>query len=135
TGIESYFVDHNAYPPMCPLKDFAKDAEVLERIGGGSLSTMFAGDGRLEGLTTPVSYITSLFMDPFSPNVSLPFAYYCDENGWICFSPGPDGQYDLAEPGKYYTSKIDQPSTGIMLLSYDPSNGTISGGDVWRVKQ
>lgn len=64
------------------------------------------------------------------------FRYYTDGNGWIVISVGPDGDYDF-DPVKYYNSSIIQPSYELLCIAvtYDPTNGTISNGDVYRVKQ
>jgi len=66
----------------------------------------------------------------------LGFRYYSDPNGWILISPGPDRDYDI-DPVKYYDSSIAQPSFELLCIAgtYDPTNGTVSSGDVFRVKQ
>jgi len=66
----------------------------------------------------------------------LGFRYYSDQNGWILISLGPDGDYDI-DPEKYYHSSIAQPSFELLCIAgtYDPTNGTVSSGDVFRVKQ
>jgi hypothetical protein len=67
---------------------------------------------------------------------SLGMRYYADKNGWIVISLGPDGDYDI-DPEKYYNSEVAQPSFELLCLAgtYDPTNGTFSNGDVYRVKQ
>ncbi len=62
--------------------------------------------------------------------------YYSDANGWIIISVGPDHDYDI-DPEKYYNSSIAQPSFELLCIAgvYDPTNGTVSSGDVFRVKQ
>ncbi|MBI3734973.1 hypothetical protein HY256_00465, partial [Candidatus Sumerlaeota bacterium] len=90
TALESYYVDHKSYPPMRPLKDFVRDKSWLKKSGGENLSAASPW------LTTPVSYLGAFPSDPFtSSREPAPFAYYSDGlNGWICFSPGPDLDYD-----------------------------------------
>ena len=110
---------------------------------------------RIGTLTTPVAYITSYFADPFLDTKGASFGYYSDTNGWILWSAGPDTdqatQTQLGGPGStpsvetVYNSQISQPSmvltvgtrtgTGGGCYTYDPTNGTVSPGDVWRVKQ
>lgn len=105
-------------------------------------------------LTTPIAYITSFFADPFMDFKGATFGYYSDQNGWILFSPGPDtDQVAFTDLGvtansplveTLYTSQIAQPSPALIAFAraaanaattYDPTNGTVSGGDVWRTKQ
>lgn len=124
TGLEAYRVDSNQYPPT-PL--FA-------------LGDRFF---RLKPLTTPVAYITSLPPEVFSTVKSEPYAYWSanlndamkyspiyfflfdekDKDGrWALFSRGPDMNYEAApeEGGEGF------------LIDYDPTNGTVSNGDVMR---
>jgi prepilin-type N-terminal cleavage/methylation domain-containing protein len=121
-------------------------------------------NSNINTLTTPVAYITSYFADPFASVRGTTFRYFTDGSGWILGSWGPDtdqatdgdlgwSQGNLAVPlvGRdgvvetVYDSRIAQPS--ILLLTgewtgagrgaytYDPTNGSVSEGDVWRVKQ
>lgn len=66
-------------------------------------------------LTTPVPYVTAIFRDPFSLNESEPFLFELEPERWRIHSIGPD--------------QIDQHA----LIVYDPTNGTVSAGDVIRV--
>lgn len=157
TGIEAYYVDNNAYPTwtktdtqsannlgLSPTQECAK-IHTFRVWGSGELL-------RFHTLTTPISYITSYFRDPFADTRGATFGYYCDANGWILYSFGPDTDEGKAGRGDVdpdvetvYRSTISQPSltliagrssaTGNDCYTYDPSNGTISPGDVWRVKQ
>jgi len=147
TAIEAYYVDHDAYPAMRPLVSFARHPNKLKRIRGDTLFTMEPGGLSMEGLTTPVAYITTLtFPDPFAPEAGLPFAYWTppDSTGWILLSPGPDKKFnfDLKTLETVYVPSIPQPSALLLAGSgprgawtYDPTNGTESAGDLWRVKQ
>ncbi len=56
--------------------------------------------------------------------------------GWIFFSPGLDGDYDLV-PSRDFDAAIAQPSAHLLTCgaSYDPTNGTVSNGDIYRVRQ
>lgn len=141
TGLESYHVDQQAYPPNA---DFLAASDLFR-------------------LSTPVAYLTtSAFPDPFAesvtelppgrqPNPDASYMYVdYEENalyftfnsphcmrdvyrGWSVSSAGPDqfgdGAWELNElncglnPG------------GIPILSdrlYDPTNGTVSRGDLIR---
>ncbi|MBX7244756.1 MAG: hypothetical protein K1X53_04615 [Candidatus Sumerlaeaceae bacterium] len=136
TAIESYFVDNRSYPPPVPLQAYSRKESKLRRANGWDVPGLFTGNGTVAGLTTPVAYATQLFPDRFAPEDGISFAYYAspDNEGWILFSPGPDRQYDLV-PADDYDSSISQPSARLLLKTYDPTNGDVSAGDVWRVKQ
>ena len=116
-------------------------------------------------LTTPVAYITSYPADPFASNKGCTFSYGSvfpgDPNtpagkggvGWILWSFGPDvdeykGNTPSDSPYFIYNPAASEPSlilltgsendggdSGQNQFTYDPTNGTVSGGDIWRVKQ
>ena len=114
-------------------------------------------------LTSPQAYLTSYFGDPFADTKGCVFAYYKDTNGWIVASFGPDtdendnsgadaGDLGFASPFNIetvYLSSISQPSLELLsgpidtpgvgspaeAYTYDPTNGTVTPGDVYRVKQ
>jgi hypothetical protein len=117
---------------------------------------------KLMTLTTPISYITSFFTDPFADTKGAAFAYSPTPlgygTGWILWSYGPDvdenayqnatypigGDIKVDAPiagwtvqvaETYYNAGGTVPSGDLLLLTYDPTNGTTSNGDVWRVKQ
>ena len=107
-------------------------------------------------LTTPISYMSSFLPDPFADTKGSCYAYYAQKAGWILYSFGPDvdeaphgalgwcGDIDLTVE-TLYNYRISQPTTflitgngaydGAESFTYDPTNGTASAGDVWRVKQ
>ena len=153
TALEAYYIDHKSYPVKIPLLEMSLDPAHIAKIGGSNLFSIEPGKpGKIFGVTTPVAYISSMLKDPFTGKLKLrfyyrgsffthsisrrcaPFAYHADANGWILFSPGPDRDYDLT-PEKDYDSSIPQPSPFLMIKTYDPTNGTTSDGDIWRVKQ
>lgn len=133
TAIESYFVDHATYPPDgddIALNDF----DVFKR---------------LKVVTTPVAYIATLPFDPFntakSEDVALsllfpgdpPYTYAYNTFGnylGINLSPGPTppnnrglpDNYGLTSPGP---SRVFDSAVGFPI-AYDPTNGTISTGDI-----
>jgi len=129
TAIEAYYNDHNAYPPIKPLREYAKNEKELRKAGGWDLTTFGIS------LTTPTAYLKEIITDPFSSQ-PLPFVYYRDEKGWMILTRGPDKDYDM-DPAKMYNGSISQPSRDLVTSTgtYDPTNGTISSGDIWRVKQ
>ncbi|MBN1903254.1 prepilin-type N-terminal cleavage/methylation domain-containing protein [Candidatus Sumerlaeota bacterium] len=128
TALESYAVDHNHYPSQ-------------GTAGGG-------GADRLNVLTTPIAYMTSaMTVDPFT-NISDPentdryykyrnyaelveekpmdYAEYVKTYQWGLISCGPDKI--IIQSKKFFDNK------GLIKKEsfYDPTNGTVSEGDVFR---
>ena len=132
-GLEAYYGDHKAYPGMCPLREFGTDGNGLVKAGGAGLTAIDPGGRGRQGLTTPVAYLDSLTTDRLSPNQLFPFAYFTDGKGWILFSPGLDGHYDINPAVDYMSSSTKTRNHLLTYGTYDPTNGIISGGDIWRV--
>jgi prepilin-type N-terminal cleavage/methylation domain-containing protein len=133
TGLEAYAVENNAYIP--------------DLFGYGMWQTWAA-------LTTPISYLTSIPPSPFKIRNYMgvynnygqePFDYgnYDAQNGrpareyairYIILCPGPDEDSDFP----WYDSviEVDQQrdfadiSGNAVNAMYDPTNGTVSSGDV-----
>ncbi len=150
TGVESYYIDHNSYPPRHegsddPRQDTERYAPDLE--------------DRLEDmhrLTTPIAYLTTLPKDVFARAVPSPLDVidYWDSvttwrvvNYWhaltgyktapafMLVSVGPDGYIGVlgsGNPGGY----PPQPShlVGTIFDVYDATNGTISPGNIYRAQ-
>jgi prepilin-type N-terminal cleavage/methylation domain-containing protein len=130
TALESYHVDHNLYPAWM---DKGEEINPVSR--------------RLVPLTTPIAYMTSVpSSDPFKDR-RLPEAYdtydYVDAESfaragdpepsfrsrgaeWRINSAGPDCFNTYGGPS--YMNPFDNPG-----YDYDPTNGTISKGDIVRV--
>ncbi len=125
TCLEAYCVDNDAYPPC----GYAGDVQLL-------MPPLV----RLVPLTTPITYISKVPIDPFKEldRVKQPACQikdqiyrYREESGfrsirgawplgaleWELNSFGPDGDCD----------------GGLLVVQYDPTNGTISNGDISRV--
>jgi hypothetical protein len=89
----------------------------------------------LNVLTTPIAYVTRMMLDPF--NVGEPFAYHRetrpDVEGWLLVSQGPDEDFDI-DPARDYDGSAPQPTPALAARIFDPTNGTISDGDLvrWR---
>lgn len=137
TAIETYFIDNNSYPAHTNDPDLA-----IGKLPAGYEVYTFraAHTGNLQTLTTPIAYITEYWNDYFYPDPDVNYMYYTIGEGWILWCAGPDGDYDLEVSA--YDPDIPQPSLHLLTgggkrgaYSYDPTNGTISNGDVWRVKQ
>ncbi|MDX2177365.1 MAG: prepilin-type N-terminal cleavage/methylation domain-containing protein [Candidatus Sumerlaeia bacterium] len=166
TGLESYYIDNNQYPAVTNDQlDLSADRAQITGAAADQRGRTFRlrGTTQLSTLTTPVSYLTSIFGDPFSDTRGLSFRYFADSSGWILNSFGPDVDeaqrgdlgFDAAGDGRdnddansvetIYDSRISQPSLFLIVggrfgtpaaaFTYDPTNGTTSEGDVWRTKQ
>ncbi len=143
TALESYSVDHNKYPPT--TWNPTNGSWVLEERW-----KVFPGT-----LTTPISYVSSnapledIFRRAhnFDTELSyqimyLPSVWYlppyrsddgtywkqCRRYGlWVLRSAGPDTYYQ-----NHFDMKGDYDNGGWNLASYDPTNGTVSAGDIYR---
>jgi len=139
TALESYGVDNNGFPPMAD-------------VGSGHVWAQYdAGfHSRLPSyLSTPIAYITSLFEDPFldyhpgfdiagyryvyfnmkeqldnSPSASRWLALHHWEGEWLMYGVGPDK--DAWNTYGWIAS--------LVYINYDPTNGTVSTGNVWRTQ-
>jgi type II secretion system protein G len=118
TALEAYYVDHADYPPGPVTPPFDEVRTYL--------------------ITTPISYISQVPLDVFkgNPDESLPggpfalagpyLGYVCDpslpflDHYWLLLSYAPD------QDGP------DQGPSGEQV-QYDPSNGTLSNGDIYMV--
>lgn len=140
TGLESYYVDNGCYPactfnPQLGANAFAPPGSFPKHF---STFRILTPKDQLLTLTTPTAYVTNYFPDQFSDVKGATFGYYTatesDYTSWILYSPGPDMDYDFAWWD--FDPKVPQPSDALLAkYTYDPTNGTISDGDVWRVKQ
>lgn len=152
TAIESYYVDHDTYPPMRPLRDATRAREAVIAAGGGDLH-VFAPEALAPLYISEIP--TDDFIGPRTPRLwrsgewfssdpapfpeGIPYAYHqAGPYGWLLVSPGPDGDYDIRDPAAVYNpadplARI--PSDGLVELTYDPTNGRGSSGDVYRLKQ
>ncbi len=155
TAIETYYIDNNEYPADTTDPTETMDWTFYNTVPSEVGFTFAArGNSQLLTITTPIAYITSNFPDPFADTKGIGFRYYTDSRGWILGSYGPDvdesgnlngdlGWLDDAQGVEtVYNSSIAQPSQLLLTGStadgahtYDPTNGTISPGDLWRVKQ
>jgi len=124
TGIESYRIDTNKYP--WPIHDYWGVPPV--------------------GLTTPIGYLSSIPSDQFGmdtstylgPNYMMVtktyWRFYFGSNAWplgqtanyewFLESKGPDR--DL------WSEPLNSREYNDITTQYDPTNGTISDGNIWR---
>ena len=125
---EAYMVDHNSYPPDQDNNPFSSN----ER--GFSF------------LTSPIAYLTVKPMDPFSqpfksndPNYGEIAAFYVMASGADALREGHTTRYIvqcyfLSSFGADYrgTGSNDDFPFDANLEAYDPTNGTVSNGDIYR---
>ena len=109
TALETFYIDMNTYPPYTTstselagfpgarygtpsFKNFPVE-EILPPL----IRQMDHVNGKdlVNGLTTPVAYLNILSPDPFSSSPTSPFAYLGDKDGYLLWSPGPDGKFDI----------------------------------------
>ena len=147
TGLETYFIDNDCYPGWSadPSLNFFGDKARENPVYASLPSFLRFTENGVRSLTTPVAYLTSLPVDPFAPVKGATFCYWAvnaagpgsNHSGWIVWSAGPDGKYDLTldNIAQAYDPAGDVPSAFLRELTYDPSNGTRSAGDVYRVRQ
>ncbi len=137
TGLECYYVDNSSYPAWSAGEEGA-NRQALVDTGAFHIPTfrVWTQPWQVRSfcqLTTPVAYMTSYLIDPFADAPGATYSYYSVGNGWILFSPGPDKKYDI-DPTEDYDPSISQPSPLLAGKQYDPTNGTVSRGDIFRVK-
>lgn len=136
TGLDTYRIDHNVYPP---------DGD---DIFGFSLSN-FDVTARLRPVTTPIAYITSLPTDVFHEERlefigstilfpdEAPYTFIYLTFGSFTGAPAasPPLPKNMGNPTNYSLLSIG-PSRSFDsfagTLRYDPTNGTISIGDIVR---
>lgn len=137
TAIGAYHSDYRSYPAMRPAADLTDApsgaAEMLGEMRAESVMTVESGSGSVAGLTTPVAYLSSLdFADPFHRISGVQISYYTDGHAWVLYSCGPDGDFDL-DAAVDFDGAADEPGAGLIAKMYDPTNGSMSDGDVIRV--
>jgi type II secretion system protein G len=151
-AVEMYFVDQNKYPV------FSLTPQAFSVPASGNITA----DPCLQsnaGLTTPVDYMTSIPVDPFGKvQPDDPFTFgggstiadgyyyntkdwfgcrgfawrvYSDEAEtrealWMLLSKGPDKYF--ANPSGGGVEEVDRP----VKWQYDPTNGTVSSGNIVR---
>lgn len=137
-GLEAYAVDNNRYPPACGVGPYF--------VSPGPFSNPVTN--RLIPVTTPIAYMSSFPPDKFKPtagwavsdgSVFDTFDYVDADNvptrgsgltsggAWRLVSAGPD-RYQA-----YGGRPIENADCNADGVDYDPTNGTVSRGDILRV--
>jgi prepilin-type N-terminal cleavage/methylation domain-containing protein len=143
TAVESYFVDNNTYPIH---------ADPANPNQNGVFGNDIYGSNRMDLMTSPVAYITSWPTDPFAVNnnntsigvgyflycwntqTNTPFSNIFYAERWATNSPGPDQKYG-GIPGSnvpWNSEVLVGDDSLTWARAYDPSNGTVSTGDLYR---
>ena len=131
TGLESYYVDNNEYPLT------VEHTGPFSQLGGG----WFAYIGRL---STPIAYIGSAPIDPFIDSMLRPL--HPGEPGWDYYEywSEPSCGFDMVDIKTRVKSVMwllnswgpDRDPDGYAYQTfetiYDPTNGTISNGNIYR---
>jgi hypothetical protein len=143
-AIDAYYSDHKTYPAWA-MGGSGYHAALTPGSPVHAIPTfrMTQSGEALATLSTPVTYYSQYPRDEFARKIArsrtVTFAYWVPPagNGWILWSPGPDGRYDLtlANIAQAYDPATSAPSTLLIGPTYDPTNGTSSAGDVYRIKQ
>lgn len=125
TALEAYFIDYNAYPPW-EYKSYQNQ-----------LVPTFKNTC----LTTPTPYLPSMPVDVFSFDENHWYSYYSinarregEKSGWVLISAGPDEDYDM-NPVREFDVNSTMTVARAVLHHYDPTNGTISNGDLITLKR
>jgi type II secretion system protein G len=145
TALEIYAIDHNNYPHR-------RNPNLQSGAYAPLLSTKM---NDLRVLTTPMAYMTRVPDDIFELRVPPPLNLidYFDEEQtnmlasqaqgkadagvklWLLLSVGPDGYIGVSPTGNPGCYPPQAPAVAFSIIQeYDPNNGTISSGNVYRMQ-
>jgi len=118
------------YPPYNFLTENPNLVPDIRFIGTRAWTASFHTYAQWVPLSTPVAYTTMKPKDGFSSCV--PFGLDTREINreivyWVILSAGPD-----MDDGDWYRGHNNNAVDRNMAVKYDPTNGTISNGDIWR---
>ena len=144
TALEVYAIDHNNYPyrrhPQWEAGYFAPELKTKARD--------------LSVLTTPVPYMTTVPVDIFDTTVQPPLNlidYFdvkqtqtlarqiqgnntANPDVWLLLSVGPDGYIGVLASGQPGGYPPQGPAAWSIMNEYNPKNGTISLGNIYRLQ-
>jgi len=144
TALESYYTDYNDYPPTTwPGVNGSWADDERWKVYPGCLTTPIAfisseaplidifrkGHNFPSHLANEIMYLPTFFyILPYSPDPPVNYAPQMDRYGmWVIRSAGPDTYYQ-----NYAGMNGDYDEGGWNRASYDPTNGTVSAGDIYR---
>jgi len=132
-ALDVYYIDHKTYPSaidkMGQIIPFSAEGN---SVSAGFVSWM---------LTTPKVYLESIPFDPYSDrkdlSASRTYGYATDgKTAWIVVSRGPDRDFDMDLAAYITNASCDitryLTQYGGTQVEYDPTNGGLSSGDVYR---
>lgn len=156
TAVEIYRLDANYYP--LPAAVMAANGSIQYPMPS-PMHSMYSHNFLAGSLTSPIAYVTSLSADPFirpapEPQRENELYYYQNFeyteklvalNGgsmpptmiqryrayglWVMFACGPDRDRKDLAPARV------GPAGDLVNAMYDPSNGTVSNGDIIRTQK
>ena len=144
-GLETYMVDNNHYPPVTDTVNGTWTTDERWKIYPGTLTTpiaYFSSNAALEDvfrlphhfeskLANQIMYLpTFYYSDDYTGSSIYYRAQYNMYGIWVIRSAGPDLYYQNmpGDQGDYGTGASGQWN----LASYDPTNGSVSAGDIYR---
>jgi prepilin-type N-terminal cleavage/methylation domain-containing protein len=143
TGVESYCVDNNTYPLYGQIKPTNQVFEPATTVG-----LYDKNEFPMYHLTTPIAYITSRFEDPFAAKIQGPIPFiryinYINLPYHLYTLPNPmpesDKQSILEKSGQWRMIACgpdgDRGADAKLNIIYDPTNGTVSDGDIVRTQK
>jgi len=133
-ALEAYSTDHGNYPRQIHTEWY--DEDWIAYLGESVKGILWYG------LTTPIAYLTTInYIDPLANDgleIELKYYSYHDIDEYIKRSDDPFW-YDAGEYyGKWRLCSIGPDKTYFhgfeysAQLVYDPTNGTVSQGNIWR---
>jgi len=144
TALEAYMLHTKQYPAW--TLDPKRQVSFLHK--GSGIPTFLADKpGSMMPSSTFRELSNGLPIDPFGGSARgadgkrlySSYAYWVvEDKGWVLWSPGPDEVFDLdfeAVKMVYDPNRTNPTLELIVGYTYDPTNGTISAGDIWRVLQ
>jgi type II secretion system protein G len=132
TALEAYYVDNNAYPPNLNLRPISTP---VAYVSSSEIPDLFAAAegwrtiGYLEALaTSQPSFLEAFRVTRYTEAECADLA----SHRYFVFSNGPDciGEA-LANPQRSFDDMVRHASADLGYF-YDPSNGTVSRGDIVR---
>ena len=160
TAVESYWADNNRYPPR--IKFPSGNTQTGIGIVESENCVQGCRSADLARMTTPIAYISSIPTDVFENGIAPPnrlIDYFepilvdhlsrgapaqwefgktvSTKFGWALMSVGPDGLFGARTAMGNYPPRLrlSQDDSNTWWDEYDPTNGTISSGNIWRFQR
>lgn len=158
TALEMYRVDSNHYPRRHDTNVKYVDKKTSMPLALGPYMPPLATQLKdFSALTTPIAYFTTLYPDVFQKLVLPPnnlIDYYDptqtkwlinsrhplrprfqvteEEAGWLLVSVGPDNHFGLFDQtGGWPYNRYENAYKQTIYYPYDPTNGTLSSGNIY----